>query len=108
MKKSSKINEIDIEATGSWTQTWANFYSHITRNMDAEKTHATLAKERANHMKTITHAEEHLKGINLFYSQSHLADPAHQCAEEKGDVRHPLGPDDQIEGHTRELSDREI
>ena len=92
----------------SWIQTWANYYSHITRNMPADETHSVLSEERDRHMKIITRAEEHLQGIDLYYRQSHLANPHPPGEKERGNIRHPLEPDDQIEGHTRELSDREI
>jgi hypothetical protein len=88
-----------------WIQTWANYYSHLTRNMTDVKTHKTLDEERTRQMRTITTAKEHLEGICLFYSQSHLADPHPPGEKERGPVSLSNG---EAAMHTRELSDREI
>ena len=89
----------------SWIQTWANYYSHITRNMPADETHSVLSDERERHMRMVAFSKEHLEGIDLFYSQSHLANPHPPGEKERADKSRS---NDDATVHTRELSDREI
>ncbi len=90
----------------NWTQTWANYYSHVTRNLSAEQTHSVLSEERVAQEKIITRAEEHIPGVALYYHQSHLADPHPPGEKEKGH-QCPSNSDSETV-HTREISDREI
>jgi hypothetical protein len=60
----------------NWKQIWANYYSHVTRDMTVDETHGVLLKERDCHALDIRRAEEHLAGITLFYEQSTYVDPA--------------------------------
>lgn len=90
----------------NWIQTWANYYSHITRNMTAKQTHSVLSDERAAQEVIITRAKEHLEGVELYYRQSGLADPHPPGGKERGDMS-PINRDGE-KVHTREISDREI
>ncbi len=90
----------------NWIQTWANYYSHITRNMTAKQTHSVLLQERAIQENIITRAKEHLEGVELYYRQSHLTDPHPPGEKERGDMS-PINHDSE-KVHTREISDREI
>lgn len=100
----------------NWIQTWANYYSHITRNMSAEETHVSLSKERDAQEKIITRAKEHLEGVALYYGQSHLADPHPPGEGKKGHQRPSDSRDDTIgkdpsqntSKSADELSDRKI
>jgi hypothetical protein len=107
MKKEPKI---------SMTQTWANYYSHITRGLPVDETHSVLSEERATQEKTIARAEEHLKGVVLYYKQSALADPDPPGVSKKGSVSLSDDDSDTIAKKpsqntpkpAEELSDREI
>ncbi len=100
----------------NWIQTWANYYSHLTQNLNTDETHNVLSKERATQEKIITRAEEHLRGVHLFYDQSHLTDPhppgekkkGHQCpSDEHSDTIGKKASQDTSKS-ADELSDREI
>lgn len=79
-----------------WLQIWANYYSHLVRNMDTKETQSTLEKERAYQRAIIARAEEHLEGVTLFYEQSALADPHSTDVEKKGHQKTTSGPGDTI------------
>lgn len=106
MKKSRKTDEIDIEATGTWPQTWANYYSHLTQSMNMKETNAAMEKERAIRRVEIKRAKEHLDGVDLFYVQSYLKDPNPPGEKEK-DTSVPSNNNGKTV-HTKELSDKEI
>ena len=99
-----------------WIQTWANYYSHITRNSTDVETHDILSKERDTQHKIIIRAEEHLRGVHLFYEQSSLTDPHPPGKIKKGPNSHSDGHSDTIVSETsqntskpaEELSDRKI
>jgi len=98
-----------------WIQTWANYYDYLTRNLNVEETHKILAEERETQTHHILRAEEHLAGIELFYSQSPLTDPNPPEKKEKGLNSHSNGDAENnadtasgTAGHARELSDRSI
>lgn len=100
----------------NWPQTWANYYSHLTRGLNPDDTHSVLSEERASQEETIARAEEHLKGVVLYYEQSALADPDPPGESKKGSVS--LSDDDSdtiVKKASRntskpaeELSDKEI
>jgi hypothetical protein len=87
-----------------WIQTWANYYSHLTRNLSAEQTHKLLSEERVANENIITRAKERIQGVALYYDQSHLSDPTPPGKK----VRDTSAPSNDIKMHTREISDREI
>ncbi len=100
----------------NWIQTWANYYGHLTQKLNTDETHKVLCEERATQEKIITRAEEHLKGVHLFYDQSHLTDPHPPGEEKKGSNSLSHGHSDTIGSDPSqntsksadELSDREI
>jgi hypothetical protein len=87
-----------------WIQTWASYYSHLTRNLSAEQTHKLLDEERVANENIITRAKERIQGVTLYYDQSHLNDPHPPGEKKRGDKSHS----NDVKVHTRELSDREI
>ena len=115
MKKKSKIAE-EASDLRSWPQTWANYYEHITKGLPPDETHSVLLEERVSQEEIIARAEEHLKGAQLFYEQSALADPNPPGEKKKGSVSLSDGQSDTIAKKAsrntpkpaEELSDREI
>ncbi len=104
------------EIARSWPQTWASYYGHITTSLNTEETHVTLAKERAIQHGIITRAEEHLKGVALYYKQAGITDPdtlrvskkGHQCPSDSSGDTIANESSQNTPNSTRELSDREI
>ncbi len=100
----------------NWIQTWANYYSHITKDLNTDETHSVLSKERETQEKIITRAKEHLRGVHLFYDQSSLADPHPPGEKKKGPVSlsdehsDTIGkdPSQNTSKSADELSDRKI
>ena len=100
----------------NWPQTWANYYSHLTRGKTADETHSVLSEERVSQEEIIARAEEHLKGVALYYEQSAIADPNPPGESKKGSVSLSDDDSDTIGKKTsqnaskpaEELSDKEI
>jgi hypothetical protein len=69
-------------------QTWANYYSHITKDATMQETHEILEEERKTQRDIIRRAQEHLDGVNLFYKQSPYTDPNPSGEEKKENVSH--------------------
>jgi hypothetical protein len=87
-------------------QVWANFYSYMAENdlKTSEKIHEFLAEERETQSNHIKRAEDHLKGVKLFYEQSIYEDPR------KTEVKENINDETSIINfkHRREISNQKV